>query len=54
MLEKINLTLSGEMKGFYLLKLLRSKCGGELSSTDRRKHNTVQEERQAQPESYIA
>lgn len=35
-LEKINLTLSGEMKGFYLLKLLCSKCGGELASGDRR------------------
>lgn len=52
MLEKINLTLSGEMKGFYLLELLCSKCGGELASTDRRKHTTLQEERQAQPESY--
>lgn len=50
-LEKINLPLSGEMKGFYLLELLCSKCGGELASSDRRKHITVQEERQAQPES---
>lgn len=50
-LEKINLTLSGEMKGFYLLELLCSKCGGELASSDRRKHITLQEERQAQPES---
>lgn len=50
-LEKINLTLSGEMKGFYLLELLCSECGGELASSDRRKHITLQEERQAQPES---
>lgn len=46
--KKINLTLSGEMKGFYLLELLCSKCGGELASTDRRKHITLQEETQAQ------
>lgn len=51
-LEKINLTLSGEMKGFYLLESLCSKCGGELASTDRRKHITLQLERQAQPESH--
>lgn len=50
-LEKINLTLSGEMKGFYFLELFCSKCGGELASSDRRKHITLQEERQAEPES---
>lgn len=47
-LEKINLILSREMKGFYLLELLCSKCDGELASTDRRKHITLQEETQAQ------
>ena len=51
-LKKINLTLSGEMKGFYLLEPLCFKCGWELASTDRRKHIALQEERQAQPESY--
>lgn len=51
-LEKNNLTLSGEMKGFYLLEMLCSKCAGELASTDKRKLITLQEERQAQPGSY--
>lgn len=40
------------MKVFYLLQPVCFKCGSELASIDRRKHIALQEERQAQPESY--